>query len=137
MIIQAFAEAHREQVIALWRKCNLVVTGNDPGIDIDLKLAEQPELLLIGECEGRVVATVMAGYDGHRGWINYLAVDPDFRRKGFGRTMMAHAEDLLFQRGCPKINLQVRLSNSGARVFYEDLGYRIEDRLSFGKKPGH
>ena len=134
MIISSFREPQREDLIQLWRRCDLVVPGNDPDRDIDLKLAEQPELLLIGETRQRLVASVMSGYDGHRGWLNYLAVDPDFRRLGYGRAMLAHAEELLFSRGCPKINLQIRSSNSNARSFYESLGYRVEDRLSFGKR---
>ncbi len=134
MTISSFRESQRQETIQLWQRCDLVVPGNDPGMDIDLKLAEQPELLLIGTADNRVVASVMAGYDGHRGWINYLAVDPDFRRMGYGRELLVHAEDLLFRRGCPKINLQIRSSNSDTRLFYEALGYRVEDRLSFGKR---
>lgn len=136
MRIRPFQESDRTGVVRLWRRCDLVAAGNDPNRDIDLKIAYQPDLLFVGESHGRVIATVMAGYDGHRGWINYLAVDPGHRRNGYGRELMAHAERALVELGCPKINVQVRPTNDGVRTFYEEMGYAYEDRLNFGKRSG-
>jgi ribosomal protein S18 acetylase RimI-like enzyme len=94
----------------------------------------EPELFLVGEIDGKVVATCMAGYDGHRGWINYLAVSPERRRWGLARRIMAAAEEKLRRMGCPKINLQVRASNQEVIEFYRSIGYRIDDVLSMGKR---
>ena len=102
--------------------------------DIEHKLGCQPELFLVGDLEGRVVATVMAGFDGHRGWVHLVAVSPDCRHRGFGRAMMREAETRLRQIGCTKINLQVRASNQGVVSFYEKLGYVVEERVSMGKR---
>jgi ribosomal protein S18 acetylase RimI-like enzyme len=134
MNIRPFREPDRARVVELWDLCGLLAPGNDPNRDIDMKLAFQPEWLLVGEEDGQVLATVMAGYEGHRGWINYLAVDPGCRRKGYGREMMAHAEQALFDFGCPKINLQVRAGNEDVKAFYEAIGYLLEDRYDFGKR---
>jgi len=120
--------------VALWQRCNLVVAANDSTRDIALKSQFQPELFFVGTVDDRVVATVMAGYEGHRGWINYLAVSPDVQRHRLGRRMMAHAEHALRALGCPKINLQVRGSNAGVVRFYERLGFAVEDRVSMGKR---
>jgi ribosomal protein S18 acetylase RimI-like enzyme len=94
----------------------------------------QRELFLVGTLDGIVIATVMAGYDGHRGWINYLAVDPGHRRMGLGKVLMAEAERRLRELGCPKINLQVRRENIGATAFYSHLGFREDDVVSYGKR---
>lgn len=134
MIVRAYDSQDRAAVIALWHACGLVAANNDPGADIDLKLTMQPELFLVGERSGEVVATVMAGFDGHRGWINYLATSPDHQREGLGREMMQAAEVRLVARGCPKINLQIRGGNTDVRGFYESLGYEVEDRISMGKR---
>ena len=132
--VRRFASSDRERVIAVWRECELVVPWNDPERDIDLKLAFQPELFLVGEIAGRVEATAMAGYEGHRGWINYLAVAPEHRRLGLGRRMMAAAEAELRKLGCPKINLQVRSGNRDVLAFYERLGFRPDETVSLGKR---
>ena len=121
-------------MIELWRRCGLVVAANDPARDIARKLAYQPELFFVGTIDDRVVATVMAGYEGHRGWINYLAVSPDRQRAGLGRRMMAYAERALQGLGCPKINLQVRATNTAVVEFYERRGFAVEDRVSMGKR---
>lgn len=134
VVIRPYAASDEAAVVALWRRCDLVVPANDPQRDIELKRQVQPELLLVGVAEGRVVATAMAGYDGHRGWINYLAVDPDCQRRGVGRTIMEAAEAALKQRGCPKVNLQVRAGNADVVGFYERLGYAVEARVSMGKR---
>jgi len=97
-------------------------------------LAVQPVLFLVGEWRGQVVATVLAGYDGHRGWVHLVAVDPRCRRRGFGTAVMAEAERRLAGLGCPKVNLQVRASNEAVVAFYQRLGYAVEPRVSMGKR---
>lgn len=121
----------------MWEQCGLTRPWNDPGKDICRKLTCQPEGFLVGELGNQIVATVMAGYDGHRGWINYLAVDPDYQRQGLGSQMMAVAEVYLGRANCPKINLQVRSSNSAVLAFYRHLGYAVDDVVSFGKRLEH
>ena len=132
--IRPFRETDREGVIRLWERCGLVAPQNDPAGDIDMKMAFQPDLFLVGVAEGRVVSSAMAGYEGHRGWINYLAVDPDHRRRGFGRAMMEEAERRLSALGCVKVNLQVRSGNRQVVGFYDAVGYAEEDRVSMGKR---
>ncbi len=134
MIIRQYDDRDRDQVVDLWIRCGLVLPSNSPDRDIARKQTDSPDLFLVGELDGRVVASAMAGYEGHRGWLNYLAVDPDSRRSGLGRQMVSHAEDLLKARGCPKINLQVRSTNTEVIAFYESIGYGVEERVSMGKK---
>ena len=134
MKIRPYQALDNDQVVALWRACDLTIAANDPRKDIERKLAVSPELFLLGEFEGKVVASVMTGYEGHRGWINYLAVEPDHRRKSYGRLMMAAAEQLLDELGCPKINLQVRSANAAVVAFYASLSYATDDVVSMGKR---
>lgn len=134
MEIRRFAETDSEAVIALWQRCGLLRRWNDPRKDIARKLRVQPELFLVGVVDGRVVASVMAGYEGHRGWINYLAVDPGLRRGGLGKAMMAAAEKRLGLLGCPKVNLQIRRGNEDVVAFYDRLGYVEDDVVSMGKR---
>jgi len=121
-------------VVELWEACGLVVAWNDPRGDIATKLAFQPALFFVGVAEGRLVATVMAGYEGHRGWINYLAVEPGLQGDGLGRRMMDAAEEALRALGCPKINLQVRSSNQKVVEFYKRLGFAVDETVSLGKR---
>jgi len=121
-------------VVALWQECGLTRPWNDPGKDIARKLTVQPELFLVGEVDGRIVATIMAGYDGHRGWVNYLAVAQGYRRQGFGRVLMREAEERLVALGCPKLNVQVRKSSAEALGFYRSLGYAHDETVSLGKR---
>ena len=132
--IRPFAVADTEPVVALWRAAGLVVPWNDPYVDIQRKLTVQPELFLVGESHGVLVATAMVGYDGHRGWVNYLAVDGSRRGEGLGGRLMAEAERLLAERGCAKLNLQVRSTNEGVIAFYRSLGYRVDEVTSLGKR---
>src|SRR5688572_17935482 len=137
LTIRAFLPADEERVVALWRACGLLRPWNDPNKDIARKLRVTPEWFRVAELEGRLVASVMAGYDGHRGWINYLAVDPAAQRKGVGRAMMDEAERILRAAGCPKINLQVRCSNAAVIAFYAHLGYVADEVVSLGKRLEH
>ena len=132
--IRPFRPEDEAAVIRLWRDCDLLRPHNDPRRDIARKLAVQPDLLLVGLLDGAIVAVVMAGYEGHRGWLNYLAVAPGHRRRGFGREMVAEAERRLLALGCPKINLQVRHSNARAMEFYRRLGFQVDEVASMGKR---
>jgi ribosomal protein S18 acetylase RimI-like enzyme len=132
--VRSFASADEAAVVDLWQRCDLTRPWNDPRKDIQRKLRVQAEMFLVAEDEGAIVGTVMAGYDGHRGWVNYLAVSPDRQRKGIGRRLMAEAEQLLREAGCPKINLQVRAGNQDALAFYQRLGYATEELVSMGKR---
>ena len=134
MKIREFREQDRKAVISLWRECGLLVPWNHPDLDIDRKLDVQRELFLVGVIDGDVVATAMGGYEGHRGWINYLAVDPRMRRRGLGRMMMERIENGLREMGCPKINLQIRESNLEVIRFYERIGYSSDHVMGFGKR---
>ena len=135
MTIRPFRAADEEAVIALWRACDLVRPQNDPRKDIARKGRVNPEWFLVGEdAEGRIVGSVMVGYEGHRGWINYLAVEPSRQRTGRGRALMAEAERLLRAAGCPKINLQVRSRNAGVIAFYERIGFGRDEVVSLGKR---
>ena len=134
MLIRPYQPTDEEEVITLWKACDLVKPQNDPRKDIARKRAVDPELLLVGTLDEKIVASVMVGYDGHRGWINYLAVAPELRRGGLGRKLMEEAERLLRLRGCPKINLQVRTSNLDVLAFYASVGYLNDAVVSLGKR---
>ena len=134
MLIRAYQEGDQTAVIDLWHRCELIRPWNNPVADIERKRRVAPELFLVAEQAGEIVATVMAGYEGHRGWINYLAVSPQSRRAGVGRLMMEAAERLLRDKGCPKINLQVRAENTSVLAFYEALGFSDDKVVSFGKR---
>lgn len=134
IVIRPFADTDREAVIALWQACGLVVPWNDPARDIARKLSQQSEAFLVAEREGRVVGSAMAGFDGHRGSVNYLAVDPNHRQQGIARRLMSEAERLLAEAGCPKINVMVRRSNLAATGFYEALGYTPDEVVVYGKR---
>jgi ribosomal protein S18 acetylase RimI-like enzyme len=132
--VRSFEARDEEAVVALWEACGLVVPWNDPHQDIASKLAFQPKLFLVAVSGEKPVGAVMAGYEGHRGWINYLAVDPELQGTGLGRVIMEEAERRLRELGCPKVNLQLRGSNHGVIAFYQALGYRIDDVVSLGKR---
>jgi ribosomal protein S18 acetylase RimI-like enzyme len=134
MDLRIFNVSDEPAVVALWERCGLTRAWNDPHQDIRRKLEVQADLFLVGVIEGRVVATVMAGYEGHRGWINYLAVAPDHQGQGYGRRMMEEAERRLLALGCPKINLLVRSTNQRAMGFYQHIGYLADEVVSFGKR---
>jgi len=134
VLIRTFRKGDEDAVVALWQVCGLTRPWNDPGEDIARKLSVQPELFLVGDLDGKVIATLMAGYEGHRGWVNYLAVAPECRRQGFGRVLMQQAEERLLALGCPKVNIQVRDSNADALGFYRGIGYVQDEAISLGKR---
>lgn len=135
LLVRSYDARDEAAVSALWRQVfRDDPPWNEPGAVIRRKVAVQPELFLVGELAGMVVAAVVAGFDGFRGWIHHLAVAPAHRRKGLGRALVSEAEVRLRRLGCPKVNLQVRASNAGVAEFYRRLGYQVEERLSFGKR---
>lgn len=134
LLIRPYHESDEHAVVALWEECGLLVPWNDPRKDIRRKLTVQRDMFLVGLVGDKIVAAVMAGYEGHRGWINYLAVSPTCQKQGLGRRMMDEAEARLHKLGCPKINLQVRTSNTAVINFYKALGYTIDDVVSMGKR---
>ena len=134
LVIRSYRPQDEAAVIDLWLQCNLVLPQNNPKRDIKRKLKVNPEWFLVGIMGGHIVATCMAGYEGHRGWINYLAVSPHHRRQGIGRKIMEEAERLLSSAGCPKINLQVRETNREVIKFYERIGYTRDLVVAMGKR---
>lgn len=134
MKIRPFELKDEDQVIALWKECKLIVPWNDPKKDIQRKLKVNPELFLVGELDGVIVGSIMGGYEGHRGWVNYLAVSPSHQKKGFGRQLMDAVEVKLREMGCPKINLQVRETNLEVIEFYKAIGYNMDHVVGMGKR---
>ena len=134
MKVRAYNENDKAEVISLWDECGLVVPQNDPAKDIERKLKVDPDLFLVGVTEKGIVASVMGGYEGHRGWINYLAVKPSEQRKGYGQYIMQAIEALIKQKSCPKINLQVRTTNESVIAFYTAIGYGDDNVVSLGKR---
>lgn len=132
--IRSYHPSDEREVIHLWEQCHLVVPANNPKCDIERKLQVNPELFFVALIGEKLVGTCMAGYEGHRGWINYLAVAPTYQRQGLARKLMTVAEEHLKALGCPKINLQVRETNTGVITFYKALGYSIEPVISLGKR---
>lgn len=132
MQIRPFEDTDEDAVVALWQRCGLVRPWNDPRRDIARKCRSQRDLFLVGTGGVRVIATVMGGYDGHRGWINYLAVEPEERRRGRGRALMEEIRRRLEALGCPKINLQIRRDNLEALAFYSRLGFLEDPVVSLG-----
>ncbi len=134
MIIRSFHREDTDNVISLWKRCNLLVSWNNPRLDIERKLKVNPDLFVVGEIDEKIIATAMGGYEGHRGWINYLAVAPEYRRKGLAKRVVQYLENKLKELGCPKINIQVRASNQEVIKFYDGIGYNKEELINFGKR---
>ena len=134
MHIRPYLESDENAIVGLWHQCGLIRPWNDPHKDIARKLTVQRELFLVGELEGKVVASVMAGFEGHRGWVNYLAVLPEHRGRGFGAALMKLVEEKLIDAGCPKINLLVRATNRTVLDFYSRLGYAPDEAIPLGKR---
>ena len=133
-LIRPFKESDEEALVSLWNMCKLTVPWNNPYKDIARKLKIQAELFLVGYLEDKLIASVMAGYDGHRGWINYLAVHPDFQARGYGKQLMDNVENRLRELGCPKINLQIREGNDKVLSYYQKLGFVEEKRINMSKR---
>jgi hypothetical protein len=121
------------EVIVLWQACGLTRPWNDPATDIALALKGSNATVLTGRDGAFIVATVLVGHDGHRGWVYYLAVDPDRRHKGYGRVMMDAAENWLRERGIEKLQLLVRADNTSVKDFYQSLGYSMQERVIYAK----
>lgn len=135
VLIRPYQEIDQAAVLALWRRVFPDNPAhNDPLLDIQRKLTVQPECFLVAVNDADLVGTVMAGFDGHRGWVYYVAVHPDRRRLGIGKALMNGAEQALAQLGCGKINLQVRAGNDAVLAFYRSLDYIVEERISLGKR---
>ncbi len=133
--IRPYRESDQEAVINLWERVFPdAPPHNNPARDIKTKREIQPELFLVALLDESLVGTAMAGFDGHRGWVYYLGVDPDHQRKRIGTALMTRVEAQLINLGCPKLNLQIRADNSAVQSFYESLGYDPEDRISMGKR---
>ena len=134
LLIRPFKEGDEEALVSLWNMCKLTVPWNNPYKDIARKLKVQAELFLVGYLEDKLIVSVMAGYDGHRGWINYFAVHPDFQARGYGKQLMDNVENGLRELGCPKINLQIREENDKVFTYYQKLGFVEEKRINMGKR---
>jgi len=136
LAIRTFAPTDADALVGLWRTCGLTRPWNDPARDVERRRAIDDGLFLVGTdgTGGPVVASAMGGYEGHRGWVNYLAVHPEHRGRGHGRTLMDELERRLLARGCPKINLQVREENTAALAFYAALGFSVDRSISLGKR---
>ena len=134
LLIRPFKEGDEEALVSLWNMCKLTVPWNNPYKDIARKLKVQSELFLMGYLENKLIASIMAGYDGHRGWINYFAVHPEFQSRGHGKQLMDNVENRLRELGCPKINLQIREGNDKVFSYYQKLGFVEEKRINMGKR---
>ncbi len=131
--IRPFVIEDTDAVLAVWSLAGMTTPHRNPRSDIQKKLRHSPESFFVGTLEGKVVATVMVGYDGHRGWIYSLAVTPDLQRKGIGSQMMEHAESWLRQQGCPRAKLQVDEARGDVTGFYRQLGYEVQPLVSMAK----
>jgi hypothetical protein len=135
VLIRPYEDADEPAVIALWNEDRSdTAPHNDPATVIRNKLSVERDLFLVAVVDGAVVGTVMGGYDGHRGWVYAVVVEPSFRRRGLGSALIRRLEALLADRGCMKVNLQVRATNAAVVAFYEQLGYAVEERVSMGKR---
>jgi ribosomal protein S18 acetylase RimI-like enzyme len=120
-------------VIVLWQRCGLIRPWNDPSADIAFARRGPNSAILVGRADDAIVASAMVGHDGHRGWVYYVAVDPDAQHKGHGRAIMTAAEDWLRRQGAAKIMLMVRPNNTAVQTFYETLGYDEQERVIYAK----
>ena len=133
-IIRPYLESDLDDVIALWEVCGLTRPWNNPERDIFRKLAQRDQLFLLAVKDNQLIATVMGGYDGHRGWVNYLAVHPNFQRNGVATALVQQLEKRLIALGCPKLQLLIRKDNIDVQSFYEQLGYNEIEVICLGKR---
>jgi ribosomal protein S18 acetylase RimI-like enzyme len=135
MLIRPYEDSDEPAVIALWRESlPIIAPHHDPATSIRNKLAVEHDLFFVAVVEETVVGTVMGGYDGHRGWVYSVAVKATQRRAGIGTALLRRLEQALAERGCLKVNLQVRVSNAEVVAFYQSLGYQVEQLISMGKR---
>ena len=134
VLIRRYEPEDQERVIDLWQKVGILRITNDPENDIERKLNHSPDLFLVAEVDGVIAGSVMIGYEGHRGWIYYLGVAPEFQRAKIGTSLMQKAEALLRERKCPKINLMIRKSNKQVIEFYKKIGYLEDEVICVGKR---
>jgi len=134
LVIRTFCPDDEADVIDLWQQCGLVVPWNNPATDIQRKLSDSPDLFFVGLIGNELVASCMAGYDGHRGWIYFLAVKGAYQRQGFASRLVAHAEAALMKLGCPKIDLMVRNTNESVISFYKSAGYDTDPVVVLSKR---
>jgi ribosomal protein S18 acetylase RimI-like enzyme len=132
--IVRYVSAYQDGVVELWRKCGLVVPQNDPVVDIQKKVDFQPELFFVALVDGNVIGSIMVGYEGHRGWISYLAVLPCYQKQGYGRKLVEKSIGELEKLGCLKVNLQVRKTNLSVIDFYKHLGFKDDNVVGLGKR---
>lgn len=125
---------YQKAVIDLWKQCDLIVPQNDPAVDIQRKLVFQPELFFIALEDGQVVGSIMVGYEGHRGWLNYVAGLPDYQKRGYGKKLIDKSIDELRKLGCLKVNVQVRRNNPSAVEFYKHLGFKDDNVVGLGMR---
>jgi ribosomal protein S18 acetylase RimI-like enzyme len=133
MNIRPMAKSDQAGVIRLWQDCGLIRPWNDPARDLRTAMRTSDAAVLVGEDAGTIVASVMAGFDGHRGWIYYLAVAQDRRQEGLGRAMFETAQAWLKARGAPKIQLMVRETNEEAIGFYKAMGLEVQPVVTLGR----
>jgi len=133
LAVSPMADGDTEAVVALWQRCGLTRPWNEPAADIAFARRGPNSAILVGHRDGAVIATVMVGHDGHRGWFYYLGVEPGLRGQGLGRTMTQVAEGWLVARGIAKAQLMVRPDNARVRAFYAALGYGEQERIIFAK----
>jgi ribosomal protein S18 acetylase RimI-like enzyme len=131
--IKAIEDRDIPEVIALWQRCGSTRPWNDPEADIALARKGANATVLLGRDNGALVASVLVGHDGHRGWVYYVTADPEHRFKGYGRAIMSAAEDWLRARGVEKLQLMVRGDNANVHAFYQALGYFEQERVAFAK----
>jgi ribosomal protein S18 acetylase RimI-like enzyme len=134
ILIRVYDKKDEIKVIKLWKLCNMIIPKNDPKLEINSKFNYQPDLFFVGLYKKKLIATIMVGYEGHRGWINYLVVHPDYQRRGFGKQLMNHATKILSKMGCQKINVQIRKTNRNVIKFYKKLGFEDDEVISVGKR---
>jgi len=134
MEIRNYQPKDEIQLIDLWAECDLVVPWNDPKKDIQRKALDSPKLFFVGELDEEIVASCMAGYDGHRGWIYYLAVKSKYQKQGLATSILLHSENALLKIGCPKIDLMVRNTNSDVISFYQKVGYKNDPVVVLSKR---
>lgn len=132
--IRTYQSEDEFDVISLWQDCGLIVPWNDPRTDIARKQSDSPDLFFIGTLDGEVIASCMAGYDGHRGWMYYLAVKNSHQGKGYASMLVRHIESALIERGCPKVELMVRKTNESVISFYESIGYSFDPVIVLSKR---